>query len=210
MSSLPWSLTEWTARTLLPERYRDAVLGDLFETQTPLHRALPEILWLSLRQSNREWISTFAWALPCALLADGLAHVLWRANGVNFVFWNAALFGAALWMGLANRLLLCSAMLCLPPCLWCLAYLDLEGITQLSLCIALPIAVWSLIARRTPQVPNLRRLPGIVIAVALTLLTIPLWHSHQAPSHEAWLPAWMLSWPAWYLIAANARQRRPA
>ena len=52
------------------------------------------------------------------------------------------------------------------------------------------------------QIARIKLSSAIVLAVALTLLTIPTWSSKGA-----WIPNWALSWPAWYLVATARKPR---
>ena len=44
--------------------------------------------------------------------------------------------------------------------------------------------------------------PAIVFAAGVTVLTIPTW-----TNQGLWVPNWVLSWPAWYLVGTAQRGR---
>ena len=91
-----------------------------------------------------------------------------------------------------------SAVLSFAPCLFCLERFRVESLSRFCLLLFLPPAVWGV--RRGLQIARVRFSPAMVLAMALTVLSIPAWSSKGS-----WIPNWALSWPAWYLVATSQK-----
>ena len=229
MTGVGWSLVDAVA-LLLERDERDAVLGDLLEAGASAWRGLPDVLGLVVRRqaflwrSWRPWLAAFALALPGSLLLMGFSLSVSQAclqfinpailkatdqtvrPGLWLLGCNVFLLGGWSWTGgfvvgsLSRRTLGVSAALSLTPCLFCLARFRVESLSRFCLLLFLPPAIWGVC--RGLQIANVKRSSALVLAVAVTALTIPAWGS-RGP----WIPTWALSWPAWYLVATA---RRPA
>jgi hypothetical protein len=209
---------------------REAVLGDLAETGASAGKSALEILGLVLRrQANlwknwRPWLAAFGLAFPCSLLLMGFSlsitqtyrrlldpsvlHAAWLPlpPGVLLLLCNAFLLAAWSWTGgfvvgaLSRRTLWVSAALSLLPCVFCLERFRIESISRFCLLLFLPPAIWGVF--HGLRIARIKRTSAIVLALAMTALTIPAWSSHGP-----WIPNWALSWPAWYLVATSWRAR---
>jgi hypothetical protein len=227
MTTLTWRVVE-TASQLLDRDERDAVLGDLVEARETAGEAVLAVLGfvarrhLLLWKSWRPWLAAFGLALPCSLLLMGFSLSVSQAyrRFIDPAILNATglTLGPAFWLLLCNILLLVgwswtggfvvgsvsrrtvrvSAALAFLPCLFCLARFRVESLSRFCLLLFLPPAIWGV--RRGLQIARIKLGAAIVLAVAVTALTIPAWSS-PGP----WIPNWALSWPAWYLVATAQR-----
>jgi hypothetical protein len=91
-----------------------------------------------------------------------------------------------------------SAALAIAPCAFCITRFDLESVSRLSLLMLLFPAILSVVLGQ--PIARMRLRPAIVFAASVTVLTIPAW-----TNQGAWLPNWVLSWPAWYLVGTAKR-----
>jgi hypothetical protein len=208
---------------------REAVLGDLAEASECGWRGLAAVLGLWLRRQAmlwknwRPWLAAFGLAVPGTFLLIGFslsvsqAYEAWinpglqRATGFTLgpgfllLICNVALLLGWAWTGgyvasaLSRRTLWVSAILSFLPCAFCLERFRIPDLSRLSLLLFLPPAIWGV--WRGLQVVRIRLRSAIVLAAALTALTIPMWHQHGT-----WIPNWALSWPAWYVVATASRR----
>jgi hypothetical protein len=222
-----WSLVDLAAQ-LLERDEREAVLGDLVEAGESCWQALPGVLSLIIRRQAllwknwRPWLASFGLALPASLLLMGfslsvsqsyhqfIAPAILRTTGliVRPGFWlllcNIFLLVLWSWTGgfvmgsVSRRTVWVSAVLSFLPCLFCLTRFRVESLSRFCLLLFLLPAIWG--AFRGLRVIRIERSSAIVLAVAVTVLTIPAW-SKTGP----WIPNFLLSWPAWYLVATAQR-----
>lgn len=81
MNRLYWRVSESLGRRLEPED-RDAILGDLLESNTTGGRALGDVLGLAVRReiarwaSKRPWFCLFALVIPCGALLSLIASLV--------------------------------------------------------------------------------------------------------------------------------------
>jgi hypothetical protein len=99
---------------------------------------------------------------------------------------------------ISRRTVWVSAVLCFAPCVFCLSRFRIESLSRLCLLLFLLPAVWGV--SRGLQIARIKLRSAIVLAAAVTALTIPMWSS-KGP----WIPNWALSWPVWYLVATARR-----
>jgi len=223
MSSLTWSLVELAAQ-LLERCEREAVLGDLQEAGESARQSLLAVVGLVIRRkaglfrSWRPWLASFGLALPCSLLLMGfsisvsrtyqevIGPTLLKATGLTvgpgfmLLVCNVLLLIGWSWTGgfvmgsVSRRTVGVSAALSFLPCLFCLGRFRIDSLSRFCLLLFLPPAIWGVL--RGLQIARIRLSSAIVLALAITALTIPTWNS-AGP----WIPNWALSWPAWYLVA---------
>ena len=223
MSSLTWSLVELAAQ-LLERCEREAVLGDRQEAGESARQSLLAVVGLVIRRnaglfrSWRPWLASFGLALPCSLLLMGfsisvsrtyqevIGPTLLKATGLTvgpgfmLLVCNVLLLIGWSWTGgfvmgsVSRRTVGVSAALSFLPCLFCLGRFRIDSLSRFCLLLFLPPAIWGVL--RGLQIARIRLSSAIVLALAITALTIPTWNS-AGP----WIPNWALSWPAWYLVA---------
>jgi hypothetical protein len=223
MRSIIWSLAEVVAR-LLERDEREAVLGDLLEADESARQSLLDVVGLVMRRkaglwrSWRPWLAAFGLALPCSLLLMGFSisvsrtyqevvgPTILKATGLKLgpgfmlLLCNVLLLVGWSWTGgfvmgsVSRRTVGVSAALSFLPCLFCLGRFRIDSLSRFCLLLFLPLAIWGV--RRGLQIAQIKLSSAIVLALAITALTIPTWNS-TGP----WIPNWALSWPAWYLVA---------
>ena len=221
------ALIDIAAQALEPFE-REAVKGDLVEAGESGCRALMDVLGLVIRRQARlwnnwrPWLAAFGLALPGSFLLMGFsvsvssAYQHWVASGIlsatgfsvgpgfTLLLCNVGLLMGWAWTGgfavgsISRRTLWLSVLFSFAPCLFCLERFHIESLSRLSLLLFLPPAIWGV--RGSLQIARFNLGPAVVLAIALTLLTIPAWGNKGA-----WIPNWALSWPAWYLVATAQR-----
>jgi hypothetical protein len=224
-----WGLVEFAAR-LLERDEREFVLGDLVEAQIPAWNALFGVMGLVTRRhallwkSWRPWMAGFAVALPSSFLLMGVSlSVSWsymrllcpdllrsaeltRGSGMMLLLWQALLLLGWAWTGgfvvgsTSKRTVWASALLCYAPCLFCLSRYRVAGLPRYCLLLFLVPAIWGVVQ----GIRNLKMSmsSALILAVLVTTLMIPAW----SPTAHWWSSPrvslnWVLSWPAWYLVA---------
>jgi hypothetical protein len=223
MNGIGWWLVNVVSQ-LLERDEREAVLGDLVDAGESAGQVLLNVLGLVIRRHAmlwknwRPWLAAFGLALPSTLLLMGLSvsvsqtyqrlidPTILKATGltVGAGFWllicNILLLFGWSWTGgfavgsLSRRTVWVSAALSCLPCLFCLARFRIHCLSRLCLLLFLLPAIWGVC--RGVRITRIKLSSAIVLAVAVTALTIPTWSS-KGP----WIPNWVLSWPAWYLVA---------
>jgi hypothetical protein len=201
---------------LLEPAEREAVLGDLLEANEDSRRALFGVLGLIVRRQAehwknwRPWLAAFGLAVPGSFLLMGFslsvshAYEQWIGPGLRpglaLLLCNLVLLIGWAWTGaflmgaLSRRTLWVSATLSFAPCLFCLERFRIESLSRFCLLLFLPPAIWGVL--KSLQIARIKLGSALVLASALTILTIPAWNIKGA-----WIPNWALSWPAWYLVA---------
>jgi hypothetical protein len=232
MTSVTWSLVEVVAQ-LLHRDERDAVLGDLVEARSTGWQSLFGILGLVIRQnvglwkSWRPWLAAFGLALPSSLLLMGFSISISRTYqqvvgptilkaigltvgpGFSLLLCNVLLLISWSWTGgfvmgsVSRRTVWVSAALSFLPCLFCLERFRIDSLSRLCLLLFLPPAIWGVY--QGLRIAQIKLSSAIILALAITVLTIPAWSS-SGP----WIPNWALSWPAWYLVAMARRPGKNA
>jgi hypothetical protein len=211
-----WSVIE-AASQLLPLKDREAVLGDLAETNQSLRQMLAQLFGLAVRRhlalwnSWQPWLAALGLALPTSFLLMGasisisstvqqmLSHPVPAHHALRTLISPGLLLISWSWTAglvvsfLSRRTLWISGISCLIPCLFCLSRFHMESLPRLSLFVfLLPalLGVWQ----------GIRAMPiglsfAVMMAVAVTTLVI------LTSSREFWLCNTALLWPAWYLVA---------
>ena len=222
-----WRLEEVVSR-LLERDEREAVQGDLAESGDSPWEGLAAVAGLVVRRQLmlwknwRPWLAAFGLALPGSLLLMGfslsVSHTyqhfidpailkvtgLTAGPGFSLLLCNVLLLAGWSWTGgfvvgsLSRRTVWVSAALSFAPCVFCLARFRVADLSRFCLLLFLLPAIWGV--RRGLRIAQIKLSSAIVLAVAVTALTMPLWNS-RGP----WIPNWALSWPAWYLVATARR-----
>lgn len=228
---MTWQLVDLISQLLEPAE-REVVRGDLMEAGENAWGSLAAVAGLVIRRDAllwktwRPWLAAFGLALPGSLLLMGfsisvsqaferiMGPPIQRATGVavGAGFWlllcNVLLLLGWAWTGgfvvgvVSRRTLWISAAFSFAPCLFCLERFRVASLSRFCLLIFLApaiLGVWQGL-----RVARIKLRPAIVLAAAVTALTVPAWSSHGP-----WIPNLALSWPAWYLVAtAYPRGRR--
>jgi hypothetical protein len=216
---------------------REAVLGDLIEAGEGARQAMLAVLGLVLRREAeawkiwRPWIAAFGVSVPCSFLLMGASLSVSRALQNIFASshglvahpsgspWLSVIPQALLlvgwsWTGgfvvgsVSRRTLWVSTVSCLLPCMFCVSRFRVESLSPFCLLVFLLPAVWG--ASNGLRIGQIKRASAILLAVAVTLLSVPTLLSHGAPwwSPPRWLIAMTLTWPAWYLAAISTKSRQ--
>jgi hypothetical protein len=227
MTGVGWSVVEVTAQ-LLERHEREAVLGDLVEAGESASQGLLDVLGLVIRRqailwkSWRPWLASFGLALPGSFLLLGFSlsvsqtyqrlvgPTVFKATGLTvgpgsvLLLCNVFLLIGWSWAGgfvmgsVSRRTVRVSAVLSFLPCVFCLARFRVESLSRLCLLLFLLPAIWGV--RHGLQIAQIKLRSALILAGAVTVLTIPTWRSRGS-----WIPNWALSWPAWYLVATARR-----
>jgi hypothetical protein len=222
-----WRLVDIVAQ-LLERDEREAVQGDLAEAGESAWQGLLAVLGLVARRQVllwknwRPWLAAFGLALPSSFLLMGFSFSVSRAYqelmdpailratgltmspGLSLLLCNVLLLVGWSWTGgfvvgsVSRRTVWVSAVLSFAPCVFCLERFRVESLSRFCLLLFLPPAIWGV--HRGLQIARIKLSAAIVLALAVTALTIPTWSS-KGP----WIPNWALSWPAWYLVATAQR-----
>jgi hypothetical protein len=131
---------------------------------------------------------------------------------IGFVFCQFVLMIGLAWTvgfvvgRLSRRTLWMSALLCLSPCLFCLARFRMPEMSRASLLLFVLPAIWG--AWCGLRVVRIRLGPAVILAAAITALMIRVWGvAHLWSTSGWWMANWLLIWPAWYLVANALRLR---
>jgi hypothetical protein len=164
------------------------------------------------------WMAAIPLSLPGGLLLAGfsltVSHAydraflhatgLTAAPSLSLLLCNLLVLAAWRWTGgalvgpLSRRTVWMSAALAFAPCAFCITRFDLESTSRLSLLLLLFPAILSVV--RGQPIARMALRPAIVFAAGITVLTIPTW-----TNQGLWVPNWVLSWPAWYLVGTAQR-----
>jgi hypothetical protein len=224
------------ASRMLGRDEREAVLGDLIEAGEGVWSALFAVLGLVLRREGevwktwRPWVAAFALSVPGSFLLMGASVSVSRALQNVFASshelvgsasgspWPSAIPQVLLlagwsWTGgfvvgsLSRRTLWVSAAACLIPCMFCLSRFRMESLSSSCLFLFLLPSVWG--ASKGFRIGRINRASAILLAIAVTLLTVPTLHSHSESwwNPPRWLIALTLTWPSWYLAATSTKTR---
>jgi len=229
MTSAGWSFVAVAAQ-LLESREREVVLGDLMETRESAWRGFLDVLGLAVRRqlllwkSWRPWLASFGLAFPGSLLLMGfsisvsqtyqklVSSTVFNATGLTLgpgftlLLCNVLLLVAWSWTGgfvigsVSRRTVRVSAVLSFVPCVFCLARFRVESLSRFCLLLFMLPAIWGV--HRGLQIARIKLSSALILAAAITVLTIPTWSRSGS-----WLPNWALSWPAWYLVVMAWRSQ---
>ncbi len=232
-----WALVEYFAGVLPPE-VREPVLGDMLEADESAWQALRGLFGLVVRRQTenwrswRPWLAGFGVALPSSFMLMGVSlSVSWsymrllcpdmlaqasltKPAAMVVLLWQALLLIGWSWTGgfvvgsVSKRTLWASTLLCYAPCLVCLAEFNIGRMSRLCLFLFLLPAVWG--AHRGFRISRLKFSSALLVAIALTMLTMPTLRSVrlQTLSPQNILITWALSLPAWYLVFTAWNRRR--
>ena len=218
-----WRCIEAAAGLLAPLE-REAVLGDLAETDRSAWRGLGDVLGLAARRqlapwrSWRPWAASFGLAWPASLFLMGSsvaasgavarllvepaqAHLLWLSLSRLFLLISWA-WMAGFVVGAVSRGTLWASLLgCFGPCLYCLSKWPGHGFSGLRLLIfVLPGLCGVCRGRR-----DLRLGIGSAVFLAAMAALAPLmW------GKGGWMHGCCLLWPGWYLTATARRSTSKA
>lgn len=227
-----WQLVE-VASQLLERDEREAVLGDLVEAGENAWQALLDVFGLVIRReavvwkSWQPWFAAFGVSLPSSFFLMGfslsvsltfrqiIAAKIFEAGqmvgtGLLLLLCHVFLLSGWSWTGgfvvgsVSRRTLWVSIASCGFPCLFCLTRFRVESLSRFCLLLFLLPAIWGV--RQGLQITRIKLSSAIVLAVAMTMLTIPAWSGR---GQRWWSPPslinWTLGWPAWYLVATARR-----
>ena len=228
-----WTLVEVVASRLLERNECEAVLGDLAETGESTWAAMLDVMGLAFRRKATPWrtlgpwVAAFGLALPCSLLLMGLSvsisatylrlfntTVLKNTGftlgpGIALLLWNVILLigwastGGFVMGSISRKTIRISVLMSSVPCVFCMARFHVESLSRFCLLLFLIPAAWGVY--RGLRLTRIYLPAALVLALGITLLTIPMWRNPGA-----WLPNWALSWPAWYLVLTAWRSSRRA
>lgn len=224
MTVKPWKASWWVellSRGLSPED-RETALGDLDEAGESGGQALRSIAGLVMRRQLlvwrnwRPWIAAFGLAMPASFLLMGFSVSIAQtyqsliggimSPGLAILLCDIGLLAAWSAAGgfalgtISRRTTWISAAFSLLPCAFCLARFRIDCLSRLCLLLFLPPAIAGLCLGLRAY--RIRFGASLAVAIVTTVLTIPHWNRPGA-----WLPNWMLSWPAWYLVAIAWRHK---
>jgi hypothetical protein len=121
---------------------------------------------------------------------------LFLCNVLLLIGWSWT--GGFVMGSMSRRTVRVSAILSFLPCVFCLARFRVESLSRFCLLLFLLPAIWGVC--HGLQIAQIKMRSALILAAAITLLTIPAW-----TSRGAWIPNWALSWPVWYLVATAWR-----
>ena len=222
MTNIGWRLVEALALQLAPAE-REAVLGDLIETQTSAWRSVCEIGELLVRRQLQLWKSLQPWlaapglAFHCSLMLMGFSFAISSElrdhflPGAGWCYSPAAPAEAVTALSQIFVLLICSwtigftvdslsrrtfvvsAVCCFLPCLFCLLRFHHQSLPRLCLFLFLPPAIAGI--RFSRRTGAITRRWAVTLAVAATISLAVL-----AACGNVWILNWVLVGPAWYLV----------
>jgi len=232
MTEVGWSIVE-VASQLLERDERETVLGDLAEAGESAWRGLHDVLGLVIRRQAilwknwRPWLAAFGVSLPGSFFLMGfslsvsltfrqiITTKIFEGAGPGFLLLICHAFLLVGWSwssgfvvgSVARRTLWVSIASCCFPCLFCLARFRVESLSRFCLLLFVLPAIWGV--RQGLRITRIKLSLAVVLAVAITVLTIPTWSGRGQPW---WSPPalmnWILGWPAWYLLATARRPGR--
>ena len=220
MTSLGWSVVTTTALLLEPCE-REAVLGDIAESESDVWRGFEDVAGLALRRQLqlwrdwRPWLATFGLALPCSFLfmgfslsVSGMAREIPHQSGIGQLFSQATLLAICAWTcgyvasTLARQTIWISAAACALPCLFCLSRFGIQHQSRWELLIfLLPAAFGVLVAwRMFRSGRRISQRTALLLALLTTALALPAIHAVSG------LIVLVLAWPGWYLAVTSRQQ----
>ena len=207
------SLAEMATIFLAPKD-RDAVLGDLAESDASAWSALGSVLGLVVRQQMelwrawRPWIASsvaFAGSLLLLGVSFGLSvdsrHLLRGEHGYGSVLCEALLMLSWAWTNgfvvgsLSGKTRWVSGILCAIPCLSCV--LRFQDTSLSRLCVLLFLLPGVVGAVQGVRQARLSHRTALTMAIAMTALML-VWGGR-------YIQNWFLLMPAWWLVAHAQR-----
>jgi hypothetical protein len=205
---------------MLAPMEREAVLGDLAESDCGAWSGLRDVLGLAARRhlelwaSWRPWAASFGLALPASLFLMGCSLAVSRGFAGLFrgpmtaPLLERSLSTLALWAcwgwmagfavgAISRRTLWASALACCAPCILCLSKWPGDWLSGLRLLLFLAPALWG----ASCGWRTMRLGLGCAVFLAATAMLVPLmWDKGGCYGLG-------LLWPGWFLVA-KARRRR--
>ena len=230
MKSTHWPLVEVADRLLEPVE-REAVLGDLLETDEGGWQGLLEVFGLVIRRqllhwkSWQPWLATFGLALPGSLVLMGtsvsvssmyerriepgiiLGHPHAIYQGFLQLLCRGLLLIACSWAcgfvlgSLSRRTLWLSIASSCFACSFCLARFREPSLSRLCLFVFLPPAICGI--RQALRSIRINWALAVLLASTITTFVILL-----SNSKSLWSLNWSLVWPGWYIVATTMRGPR--
>jgi hypothetical protein len=220
ISGTGWRCIEVAAGLLAPLE-REAVLGDLAETDCGAWRGLGDVLGLAARRQLALWRSWRPWAASCGLAlpaslflmgwsvaASGAvvsllvepaqARLLWLSLSRLFLVISWAWMAGFVVGAVSRDTLWASVLACFGPCLYCLSKWPGHGFSSLRLLIFVLPGLWGVWRGRR----DLRLGLGSAVFLGAMAALAPLMGGKGGWMHGCWL-----LWPGWYL-AATVRRRQ--
>jgi len=224
MNTIAWPLVELASK-LLDRDEREAVIGDLLETNESVWRSFFDVFSLVVRRqaalwtNARPWLAGFVVALPCSYLLTTVSisvSCTWQRlvnhkvygwhwptghEGFPLLLCHIFLLIAWSWTGgyivgsVSRRTLWASAALSVIPAILSLKMYPADAVPRLCLFLFLLPAIFGVRSGLRNARISLRA--ASLLALTMTALMISAW-SHQA----LWILNWALILPAWYLVAA--------
>ena len=221
MNGIGWPLVEHSSK-LLERDEREAVLGDLLESNESAWQGLLDVFGLVLRREAglwkdpRPWLAGFGVALPSAFLLMGVSlsvsctyqrlinHKVYDCwwptghEGFPLLLCHILLLITWSWAGgyvvgsVSRRTLWVSAALSLLPFVIC--PFPLEALSRLCLFLFLLPAILGV--RQGMRNARISLRSASLLALTITVLMISAWSSKAL-----WIFNWALILPAWYLVA---------
>jgi hypothetical protein len=231
MTKLGWSFVDAVSQ-LLELDEREAVQGDLLEANESNWQSLRAVSGLVIRREAslwknwRPWLAAFGWTLPASFLLMRVSVSVTRAfqqlidpsllqqagltpgSGLYLLACQAFLLIGWSWTGgfvvgsVSKRTVWISAALSFAPCLLCLSRFNIRNQSRLCLLLFLIPATWGVL--QGMRTMRLKLGSALLIALAITALTIPTAGNGSGLS----LLTWLLGWPAWYLVATSHKPAR--
>ncbi len=227
MNGTGWPLAELASK-LLERDEREAVLGDLLESNESAWQGLLDVFGLVLRReaglwkAPRPWLAGFGVALPSSFLLMGVSlsvsctyqrlinhkvyDVWWPTGHEGFSLLVCHVFLLIIWSwaggyvvgSVSRRTLWVSAALSLLPSVICLGTFPLETLSRLCLFLFLLPAILGV--RQGMRNARISLRSASLLALTITVLMIAAWSSKAL-----WIFNWALILPAWYLVATTWR-----
>jgi hypothetical protein len=234
MTSVRRSIVELASR-LLERQEREVVLGDLAESRERTWEALSNVCGSVIRRQTQLWKSWEPWlagfgvTLPSSFLLMGVSvSVSWSyqrllcpnllheasltpGSGLVVLLWQALLLLGWAWSGgflvgsTSRRTLWASALLCVSRACSALSRFRIGALSRFCLLLFLVPAAWGVVQGLKGL--KLRMAPALTVASVVTILMVPVLN---AGVHQWWVVPkirmnWILSLPAWYLVASARR-----
>ena len=232
MNGIPWQLIGFASK-LLERDEREAVLGDLQETNENTWRGFLDVFGLVFRRqaglwkNPAPWLAGFVVAVPCSYLLTTVSisvsctyqrlvnhkvygwHWPTGNEGFPLLFCHIYLLLAWSWCGgyivgsISRRTLWASATLSVIPTLHSLNMYPSHSLPRLCLFLFFLPAVFGVYWGSRNVHISFRT--ASLLALTMTVLMICAWSNNAL-----WILNWALILPAWYLVAAAWRSSRRA
>jgi hypothetical protein len=230
MSGIGWPLVELASK-LLERQEREAVVGDLLETNESAWQGFLDVSGLILRRQAglwkdfRPWLAGFLIAIPCSYLLTSVSvsvsctyqrlvnhkvygwHWPTGHEGFPLLLCHIFLLIAWSWSGgyivgpISRQTLWASAILSVLPSVLSLHMYPSQALPRF--CLYLLPAVFGV--RHGLRNIRISLRAAFLLALTMTVLMILAWNNQAF-----WILNWILILPAWYLVAAAWRSNNRA